>query len=120
MATIVFNTTLQPRNGKRERKTVSTAAVKLTSTAYTVQQAAAANKYNVPDILPKGAIITVETNSIRWTIDGTAPVATTGPGHLAAANDVIYLDSFQKIKEFQAIREGAADAALEVTYLYGN
>lgn len=119
MAAIVFNTNLQPRLGKRERKTVGSSASGLTVASYTVTPSVAANKYGKNDILPQGAMLTVENQSLRYTIDGTAPVATS-LGHLAVAGDVIVLDSYQKVKDFQAIREGGTDSVIEVTYLYGN
>jgi hypothetical protein len=107
----------RPRNGKRERKTISTSAVGLTSATYTIQQDSAANLYARNDIQPVYALLQVLTNSINFTLDGTTPTASVG--YLAAANDLIHLNSFQEIKAFQAIRNGGADGAIEVTYFYG-
>jgi len=119
MSAVVFNTTLNPRLGKRERLTVPVGAVNLTATAYTLADTRDANHDTFGDRKPKAAVITVEAQPIRWTIDGTAPVATS-LGHTAVATDVIFLDSLQKIVNFRAIRDGAIDSVLEVTYLYGN
>lgn len=60
------------------------------------------------------ATITVETNPIRFTLDGSAPTASLG--HLASAGDIIELQSAEEVREFQAIRQGAADATLMVTF----
>ena len=117
MASFIFNTTRQPRSGKRERKTVSSAAVQLTATAYTISATAAANQYANSDKLPSAAVLQVFTDIIIWTIDGTTPAAVTG--FESGPGDFIYLDSFQKVKEFRAIRK-TTDAAVEAVYLYGN
>lgn len=63
------------------------------------------------------AFITVEAQPIRYTIDGTVPVATS-LGHLAIAAGVIELLSRDALMKFQAIRDGATDAVLEITYGY--
>jgi hypothetical protein len=111
-----FETARNPRSGKRERKTVSTSAVNLTATAYTIASTADANKYALPDKLPTAAVMRVLTDAIYFTLDGSTPSSTVG--FEAAVGDMIYLDSFQKIKEFKAIRK-TTDASLEVLYLYG-
>ena len=61
------------------------------------------------------ALITVETAPIRFTLDGTPPVAAT-TGHLVYAGDQIELDSNEDITSFRAIRETATSATLQVTY----
>lgn len=64
------------------------------------------------------AKVTVDTaNSIRWTKDGTAPVAAT-TGALGRQFDVIYLESYAEIIKFKAIRDGASDSSIQVEY-YG-
>ena len=59
------------------------------------------------------AVITVEDNSIRFRLDGTAPTAT--EGHLAEPGDVIHLHNHDQLEDFQAIRTGA-DAVLKCSY----
>jgi hypothetical protein len=54
---------------------------------------------------------------INFTLDGTTPTASVG--FLAAATDQIHLNGIQEIRAFRAIRNGASDATLEVTYFYG-
>lgn len=62
------------------------------------------------------AYVTVEaTNSFRWTVDGTAPVAST-TGHLAAGSSSFTVTGFDAISNFKAIREGGSDAVIHVTY----
>lgn len=109
--------TKRPRNGKRERITISTSALPLTAATYNIQQDSALNKYARNDIQPVYALVQVLTNSVNFTVDGTTP--TSSVGYLAAANDTIHLNSYQEIQQFRAIRNGGADGALEVTYFYG-
>lgn len=117
MSSVAFNSRLNPRNGKRERKTVSSTAVGLTESAYAF--AATGDSPTQMGTLPKnpsGAVLQVFTDSIYYTLDGSTPSATVG--FEAALGDTIYLDSFQQIKEFKAIRK-TTDAAVEALYYYG-
>ena len=59
------------------------------------------------------AYITVESNPLRFTIDGTLPTATSG--HLLEAGDTLTLESVFEVDEFRAIRSGSADATLMVS-----
>jgi len=113
---MLFNSRFNPLSGKRERKTVSSSAVQLTATAYTVAATAALNQYAMSDRKPAAAMLQVSADAIYWTVDGSTPSASVG--FEAAVGDEIYLDSFQKIKEFRAIRK-TTDAAVEALYLYG-
>ena len=63
-----------------------------------------------------GALITVEGADIRYRVDGSVPTAT--QGMYVAAGSVIKLESRFEVRNFRAIRAGAADAVLDVTY-YG-
>ncbi len=100
----------------RETKTVDNTAggVGLTATVYKDKDGGGQFKQDA-----RIAFITIdgdiETNDIRWTVDGTAPVAGT-TGHLAQAGDVIELKGFGNITKFRAIREGASSGTLQVTY----
>lgn len=58
------------------------------------------------------ALITVETDEVRFRTDGGAP--TSSEGHVAAAGSSIVLDSAEELVNFQAIRV-TADATLKVT-----
>lgn len=61
------------------------------------------------------ALCTVETAAIRWTVDGTTPVAG-GPGHLAQAGEAIELHTIAEVRGFRAIRESGVSAALRCSY----
>lgn len=58
------------------------------------------------------ALITVETDQIRWNAADRIAVAT---NHLASVADVIELEGSQNIKGFRAIRV-TADATLRISY----
>jgi hypothetical protein len=58
------------------------------------------------------ALITVETDSIRYRTDGTNPDSTTG--HLLVAGDALQLDNFDDIRRFKAIRV-TTDATIQVS-----
>lgn len=59
------------------------------------------------------AVITVETASIRYEYDGTAPTATTG--HLVAAGATFAITGTDAIRAFRAIRATGVNAVLTVT-----
>lgn len=83
-----------------------------------------ASKYQktVTDASPGGArlvgaqraVITVEDQDLRYTYDGTAPTATAG--HLASAAAIITIVGYANIAAFRAIRTGAANSEINVTY----
>ena len=85
-----------------ESVTVGSTSVGLTQTAFN------------PPYLPKAqyALITVETDQIRWRYNGGAATSTS---HLANVGDVIELEGINNIQNFRAIRV-TADAAIRVTY----
>ena len=60
------------------------------------------------------ALLTVETASCRFTVDGTAP--TTTVGHLAQPGDVIRLESESELTKFRAIRDGSVSATIKASY----
>jgi hypothetical protein len=84
--------------------TVSTSAVGLT----------AANLDPAAGPRPDAVVISVEAQPIRYRVDGTDPTST--EGHPAVDGDVIVLRSHQALKQLRAIRSGATDATLRVTY----
>lgn len=59
------------------------------------------------------AILTTETNSIRFRSDGIAPTAAVG--HLVAASSSIEVCGAQAIRTFRMIR-ASADATIQATY----
>lgn len=95
----------------RERLTVADSVVTLTPATYNNSGAAAAVREKA-----NSARISVEAQPLRFTEDGTAPVGSTGPGALAAAGDVLYLDSYEAIVKFKAIRDTGSSSAIEVVY----
>lgn len=58
------------------------------------------------------ALITIETNPVRWRDDGTNPTA--GAGQPIAAAGVLEYEGV--MEAFKVIRSGASDATLNVTY----
>ena len=61
----------------------------------------------------KRVLITVETDQVRFTTDGTTP--TSSIGHLVDARQTITLEGRDDIAKFKAIRV-TTDASLKVTY----
>lgn len=62
------------------------------------------------------AFITVEaTNGLRYTFDGTDPVAAT-TGHLLAGGGSLAIYGYTNIKNLKMIRDGGSDAAIQVSY----
>jgi hypothetical protein len=59
------------------------------------------------------ATISVETDQIRYRLDGTAPDSTTG--HLLNVNDVLFLQSALEIQNFKAIKV-TNNATIQVSY----
>lgn len=60
------------------------------------------------------AVISVETATLRYRVDGTAPTASVG--HIANDGDVIILESSIAISNFQAIRTTGTSASISATY----
>lgn len=97
-----------------ETITVSNAVKQLTPATYDSTGEVTGTRINVRKA--RGALIEVDgANSIRYTEDGTTPVAAT-TGRVLNQADVMVLDGYQAIVAFKAIREGASDATLQVTY----
>lgn len=69
-----------------------------------------------------GAAITVEGATIRYRLDGGNPVVGSA-GHLGydtsvAPAQVIWVYGTENLRRFRAVREGASDATLRVTYYH--
>ena len=60
------------------------------------------------------AFITVETQAVRYRLDGQNPTASVG--HALLAGDVLELDGFWEIDKFRVIRRDGADSTLRVSY----
>lgn len=72
--------------------------------------------------LPAGpirkAIVNVEANPIRYREDGTAPTASIGMLVIASATVAPFITICgPSVGQFRVIRQGAADAILNVTYI---
>ncbi len=63
----------------------------------------------------KQAILTLETASIRYRIDGTNP--TSSVGHLMQAKSSLVLEGFSQLNNFKAIRTGGTSGSFSVTFL---
>lgn len=87
-----------------ETITVSTTSVGLT----------ASKVYPSDGIAAKEAVVSVENASIRYRADGTDPTAAVG--HPVASGQEIVLTGTANLAAFKAIRSGAADATLTVSY----
>lgn len=121
MPSITVNGSMNPDD--HEALTSITASTGLTSTKYnkTVSTNAAADVGNAMIRRAREALITVEVDDIKWTVDGTTPQTTAGggAGHHAVAGDNITLQGYQAISRFRAINETAANGAiLRVTYFF--
>lgn len=117
-----FNQPLRPFG--RETLTVSNTVKTLTASVYNGTVHAGNQNGNFAQ-KASSAIVTVDTaGGIRWTTDGTAPVAGT-TGQLAANSGTITapvgpnqiaLESYSAIAAFKAIRDAAADCQIQVEY----
>lgn len=69
----------------------------------------------------KGALISIETNSINYTLDGTAPTASDGTnvGHEALATTTLVIRGINNLKQFKMINRLAANpSVVKVTPLF--
>lgn len=95
-----------------ETKTVSNTAVGLTSSVYNT--ASTGNNGNqVERKIAKFATISVETDQVRYRMDGTDP--TSSVGHLLGIGDVLFLNSEDDIRRIRFIRV-TNDATIMVSY----
>lgn len=62
------------------------------------------------------ALISVETQSVRWNVSPGVTVTDTTNGHLAAALDSIWLNNTAQIENFRAIRATGSSGTIRVTY----
>lgn len=83
--------------GPRQSLVVSNAAVRLT-----------------PPADARAAMVTVDTNPVRFTVDGTTPTAAIGTP--VAAGGALEITGDISLRGIQFIRSAAADATLQVEY----
>ena len=83
--------------------TVSTTALILTAATYAPGDRKAQTAY-----------ITVESNGVNFTYEGTTP--TSSVGHNVAAGGSVTISGYKNIQNFKMIRSGGADATVKVTY----
>lgn len=97
-----------------EKLTIPGSSTPLTSTVYNKADVlSGAQSGQVVRKIAKFATITVETDQIRYRLDGTDPDATTG--HLLNVGDALYLNSEDDIRKFRAIRV-TNSATIQVSY----
>ena len=69
----------------------------------------------------RAVLITVESGSINFTIDGTTPTATAGTniGHTLNAGDSMVISSFENVKRFLMINsEDSNGVVVKATYMF--
>jgi hypothetical protein len=64
----------------------------------------------------KMVLITVETQPLRYRLDGVAP--TTSEGHALVATDMRYVVGANNIRNFRMVRSTGSSATVRVTYFY--
>jgi hypothetical protein len=97
--------------GGFEKIAVSTTAVAIDAAKLLTNLAGGGRKRAVR------AFCTVESNSVRFRFDGTAPDSSTG--HLVAAGVYFTVDGEGNVANLQMIR-GSGDATVQVTLFYNN
>lgn len=108
MSAFVIETPSTPA-GDYETITVSSTAIGFTAGKILLNLAGGAHKRAI------AAIVSAETQPMRFTINGTTP--TTTVGHLMAAGDYYTIQGEANVAAFKAIRTGT-DGTLQVTYFY--
>ena len=101
-----------------ERITVSTSAIGGTAATFNnvgEVSGASVNQVGGGRLRATGALVECFTNPVTYTVDGTTPVGGT-TGHALAAGDTTLLVGYQAVNKFRAIRTGASDGALQITY----
>jgi hypothetical protein len=99
-----------PNPGTFEMITVSNAVKTITAAIITPVTGVCAG------LQPFYALISVSADAIRYTMDGTAPVAAT-TGHLMAAGDSMMVSGKQAMMKLKMIRE-TGDALVAVTCFF--
>lgn len=116
MAGFLINGALTPMNYEAITIDNTAGGIALSASEYiTTANAAGSGVGATQRFHAVSAFISVESQPIRWTVDGTAPVATT-TGHKATDTDTITLNGIDAITKFRAIRDGGTNATIHVTY----
>ena len=89
-----------------EEITISTVALGLTATKL--------NPGGADPEKARAAVIVIRTNPVNFRVDSGNPTSTTGIA--AAVGDQVNVIGFSNLSQFRAIRSGAADGTLCVTY----
>jgi len=92
-----------------ETLTVDTSTRTLTS-AYLTRLSSPGPSIN-PDT---SAFMTVETATLRWTINGSSPTSTSG--HKATDGDTISITGYDNLRNFRFLKVSGSDGSLQVTY----
>ena len=108
---IVIIDTQSPALG-HESITVSSTPIGITASLYLVKTLSGYDSPNQTTKSAKAAFLTVETNSVRVTLDGTTVSSTAG--HLLAAGDTLMVYGNQNITELRMARV-TNDATVKVT-----
>lgn len=97
----------------RAFETITTAA----STGFTASYLNYSTAANLPI---KAALITVETASIRFTLDGTTPTTTAGGavGHLMTAAQNYVVRGYENCRNFRCINAAGSSPTVKCTYFY--
>lgn len=85
----------------------------LTAATYTEQYSA---NYAGAVETARFALLTLESNPIRWKVDPAVTVEAAANGHTMAVTDHLWLQSPEQIRNFRAIRTGGSSGTLFVTY----
>jgi hypothetical protein len=83
-------------------------------TVTTAVKTLTAGSYIVGDKRAQVAQLTVESNGVNYTYDGTPPTATVG--HNLPAGSSLVIQGMHNIENFKMFRSGASDATVKVTY----
>ena len=99
-----------------ESLTIDSTAGGKSLTAAQYQQAQSSN--DARETVATRALVTVEAQPIRWSINPAVTVTATTNGHYAAALDAFWLTNATEILNFRAIRATGSDGTIRVTYFY--
>ena len=89
------------------------------STGFTLSKLNTASIEGLKGLRARAALVTVETASILFTMDGTPPTISGGIGHQLAAGDSMIITGQGNLTRFRCINlTGSNGAILKVTYYF--
>lgn len=94
--------------GSTESITVADTAIGFTTSKILVDS-------QVGPVKASRAVFKIETAPVRFTEDGTAPVAST-TGILASIGDIVTIDGKENVAAFRAIRDTSTSGVIKPTY----